>query len=194
MAVKASENYKVYENGKGPKVSTVIRKIIEKDGLYFKDIDGSGEVSKVNDWRLPASERAKAYAEILTTEEKIGQLFISDWRMGKYPAPLSMGSTEIPEYTLDETGILDEAEHTVKNIFGKQYIPGTSTLLKEWWARHIILRVNATPDDLTDYMNLLQAVTEECEHFVPVMATSNSRNEYAEPVFGMNDASGVFAA
>ena len=194
MAVKASDNYKVYENPNGQKVSTVTRKIIEKDGLYFKDIDGTGEVSKVNDWRLPASERAKAYAETLSVEEKIGQLFISDWRMGKYPSPLAMGSTEIPEYTLDESGTLDEAEHTVKNIFGEQYIPGTSKLLKEWWARHIILRANAKPDDLADYMNQLQAVAEECEHFVPVMAASNSRNEYAEPVFGMNDASGIFAS
>ena len=193
MAVKASDNYKVYENPNGKKVSTVTRKIIEKDGLYFKDIDGSGEVSTVNDWRLPAKERAEAYVKLLTPEEKIGQLFISDWRMGKYPSPLTMGSKEIPEYTLDETGILDEAEHTVTNIFGEQYIPGTSKLLKEWWARHIILRANAKPEDLADYLNQLQAVAEECEHFVPVMAASNSRNEYAEPVFGMNDASGIFA-
>uniref|UniRef100_UPI004055AB27 glycoside hydrolase family 3 protein n=1 Tax=Agathobacter sp. TaxID=2021311 RepID=UPI004055AB27 len=194
MAAKASDNFKVYRNPNGPRVSTVSRKIIEKDGLYFKDIDGSGEVSTVNDWRLPAEERAKAYAEMLSVEEKAGQLFISDWRMGKYPSPLSMGSTEIPEYTLDESGTLDEAEHTVKNIFGEQYIPGTSKLLKEWFVRHIILRANAKPDDLADYMNQLQAVSEECEHFVPVMAASNSRNEYAEPVFGMNDASGVFAS
>lgn len=194
MTVKASDHYKVYKNQNGPKISTVTRNVIEKDGLYFKDIDGTGEVSRVNDWRLPAKERAEAYTEILTTEEKIGQLFISDWRMGKYPTPLSMGSREIPEYTLDESGILDEAEHTITNIFGKQYIPGTSKLLKEWWARHIILRANAKPDDLADYMNQLQAVTEECDHFVPVMAASNSRNEYAEPVFGMNDASGIFAS
>lgn len=193
MAVKASDNIKYYENQNGPKISTVERGIIEKDGLYFKDIDGTGEVTAVNDWRLPAKERAKAYAETLTVEEKVGQLFISDWRMGKYPSPLAMGSKEIPEYTLDESGTLDEAEHTVKNIFGEQYIPGTSKLLKEWFARHIILRANAKAEDLADYMNQMQAVAEECEHFVPVMAASNSRNEYAEPVFGMNDASGVFA-
>lgn len=194
MARKASDNIKYYKNQNGPKISTVERGIIEKDGLYFKDIDGTGEETAVNDWRLPAKERAKAYAEALTVEEKIGQLFISDWRMGKYPSPLAMGSTEIPEYTLDESGILDEAEHTVKNIFGEQYLPGTSKLLKEWFARHIILRANAKAEDLADYMNQMQAVAEECEHFVPVMAASNSRNEYAEPVFGMNDASGIFAA
>ena len=81
MAVKASETFKVYENPKGPKISTVSRNVIEKSKLYFKDIDGSGKVSKVNDWRIPAAERAEAYVKQLTLDEKIGQLFISDWSM-----------------------------------------------------------------------------------------------------------------
>lgn len=194
MAEKASKNLKVYSNPGGPDIGTVGRRIIEKDGLYFKDIDGTGEVTAVNDWRLPAKERAGAYVKSLTTEEKIGQLFISDWRMGKYPTPLFMGSKEIPEYTLDESGTLDEAEHTVKTIFGEQLIPGTSTLLKDWFARHIILRANASAVDLTEYLNQLQVVAEECERFVPVSAASNSRNENGEVVFGMNDAAGVFPA
>lgn len=194
MAVKASSNTKYFYNQNGPTISTVTRNVIEKDGLYFKDIDGTGEVSVVNDWRLPAKERAEAYAKALTVEEKIGQLFISDWRMGKYPAPIAMGSKEIPEYTLDESGTLDEAEHRAKTIFGEQYIPGTSTLLKDWFSRHLILRANPTADDMADYLNQLQAVAEECEHFVPVSVASNSRNEHGEVVFGMNDAAGVFPA
>ena len=105
MAKKASDNFKVYENPQGPKVSTVGRKIIEKDGLYFKDIDGTGEVSKVNDWRLPAKERAEAYAKTLSVEEKIGQLFISDWRMGKYVPKIEANSKgEKSEPKLDESG------------------------------------------------------------------------------------------
>ena len=76
MAIKASDNFKVYQNEKGPSVGTLSRKVIEKDGLYFKDIDGTGEVTKVNDWRLSAEERAAAYAEILTVEEKIGQMLL----------------------------------------------------------------------------------------------------------------------
>lgn len=51
MAVKASDNAKFYKNQNGSTIGTLSRKIIEKDGLYFKDIDGTGEVSKVNDWR-----------------------------------------------------------------------------------------------------------------------------------------------
>ena len=68
---KASDNFKVYENENGPKISTVTRNVIQKDKLYFKDIDGTGKVTKVNDWRLPAAERAAAYVKTLTLEEKM---------------------------------------------------------------------------------------------------------------------------
>ena len=71
MAVKASENFKVYKNKKGPTISTVTRKVIEKDKLYFKDIDGTGKLSAVNDWRLPAAQRAAAYVKLLTVDEKL---------------------------------------------------------------------------------------------------------------------------
>lgn len=189
MAQKASDSIRHYHNPSGPTITTFQRKVIEKDGLYFKDIDGSGDVSAVNDWRLSAAERAAAYVKLLTVDEKIGQLFISDWRMGpKYKNARLPGHTPQP----DESGCLDEAEVHQKTIFGEQHLPGTTTLIKDWFVRHTILRDNATPGDLADYLNQLQAVAEECEHFVPVQAASNSRNENGEIVFGMNDAGGIF--
>ncbi len=189
MAKKASDNIRYYHNPNGPTITTVGRKVIEKDGLYFKDIDGSGQVSAVNDWRLRAGERAAAYVKLMSVDEKIGQLFISDWRMGpKYK------NARLPKHVPqpDESGCLDEAEVHQKTIFGEQHLPGTSTLLKDWFARHTILRDNATAEDLADYLNQLQAVAEECVRFVPVSVASNSRNENGEIVFGMNDAGGVF--
>ena len=190
MAKKASDHFKSYVNKNGPTVSTMSRKIIETDGLFFKDIDGSGELSPVNDWRLAPEERAAAYVKLLTLEEKLAQLFISDWRMGpKYPSPRLRGHVAQP----DESGILDDAEVHQKTIFGEQHLPGTTTLLKEWFSRHTILRENANARDLADYLNQLQAVAEECDRFVPVSVASNSRNENGEVVFGMNDAAGVFA-
>ena len=189
MAKKASENIRYFQNPGGPTITTVKRGIIQKDGLYFKDIDGSCEVSAVNDWRLPAAERAAAYVKLMTVDEKIGQLFISDWRMGpKYKNARLSGHVAVP----DESGVLDDAEVHQKTIFGEQHLPGTTTLIKEWFSRHTILRDNATPEDLADYLNQLQAVAEECERFVPVSVASNSRNENGEIVFGMNDAGGVF--
>ncbi|MDD3253597.1 MAG: glycoside hydrolase family 3 N-terminal domain-containing protein [Lachnospiraceae bacterium] len=185
MAKKASENIKYFKNEHGPVIGTVSRNVIEQDGMYFKDIDGSGELKEYDDWRLPAADRARALTRNLTVEEKIGQLFISDWRMG-----LSQEDMD----KRDESGLLDDAEFHGKTIFGEQHLPGTTVLLKKWWARHMILRANPKPDEMADYLNQLQAVAEECSHFVPVSVASNSRNESGEVVFGMNDASGVFAA
>ncbi len=188
MAKKASDNLKYYHNQGGPTIATVSRKVIEKDGLVFKDIDGTGEVTPVNDWRLSPAERAAAYVKTLTTDEKIAQLFISDWRMGpKY------SNSDIHTCIPDESGVLDDATFTGKTIFGAQELPGTTTLIKDWFSRHLILRANPTPEDMADWLNQLHAVAEECEHFVPVQVASNSRNENGEVVFGMNDASGVFA-
>ena len=39
---KASDNIKIYRNPNGPVVSTVNRRVLEQDGLTFKDIDGTG--------------------------------------------------------------------------------------------------------------------------------------------------------
>ena len=189
---KASDNIKVYQNENGATISTVNRPVIEQDGLVFKDIDGSGEVNAVNDWRRPAKERAAAYAKELTVHEKIAQLFVADWRMAKYPSAGPM-AVKIDNPVYDETGILDETEMDQRTIFGMERVVGTTTMLKEKFYRHVILRANATPEDLTDWNNQVNAVAEECDHFIPMEATSNSRNENGELVFGMNDAFGVMA-
>lgn len=75
---KASDNIKIYRNLNGPVVSTVNRRVLEQDGLTFKDIDGTGTLSPVNDWRNSPAERAAAYVKTLSVKEKIAQLFISD--------------------------------------------------------------------------------------------------------------------
>ena len=170
MAKKASDNLKYYHNPNGPTIGTVSRRVIEQDGLTFKDIDGTGEVTPVNDWRLSPAERAAAYVKTLTVDEKIAQLFISDWRMG--PACPAAGHTVVP----DESGVLDDADFNGKTIFGEQHLPGTTTLIKEWFNRHLILRASPSPADMADWLNQLHAVAEECQHFVPVQAASNSRN------------------
>lgn len=185
MVRKASEQVRRYYNEDGPEISTVGRRVIQQDGLYFKDLDGSGKVSAVNDWRLPARQRAAAYAAILSVPEKLGQLFIADWRMGIRQKDPSKR---------DETGLLDEG--TIKkgeNIFAEQDLPSTTDALKGWFVRHFIIRDNVPPHDLADWHNQLHALAEECEHFVPVQTASNSRNENGEVVFGMNDGAGEFA-
>ena len=181
---KASRRFRTVCNPQGPVISTVSRRILESDGLYFKDIDGSGQLKPFDDWRLSPQERAEAYVKELTTEEKIGQLFTSDWHMAEDAQD---------KEKLDPTGLLDEGTFVKKNIFGELHLPGTHELLKEWWARHLIFRANPSVEAMTDFFNELHAVAEECPHFIPVQCLSNSRNENGEVVFGMNDSVGLFA-
>lgn len=185
MAVKASDRVKFYKNKNGATVGGCDRKVFEVDGLYFKDIDGSGEFKDFDDWRNSPVQRAQSYVKVLNTDEKIGLLFASDWRMGL---------DQEDKTKLDESGVLDEGELVnAKTIFGIQNLPSTSVAIKEWFARHLIFRKNPSPKDLVDWVNQLNAKAEECEHFVPVEIISNSRNENGETIFGMNDATGVFA-
>lgn len=106
---KASQRIKIYQNPNGQRVSTVDRRVFTQDGLTFKDIDGSGSLTAVNDWRNAPAERAAAYVQQLTVKEKIAQLFISDWRMAKYPMTGPMAAMyKDMERKSDEYGILDE--------------------------------------------------------------------------------------
>ena len=51
--------------------------LIEKDGLYFKDLARTGELLPYEDWRLPVEARAKDLAERLTVEEIAGLMLYS---------------------------------------------------------------------------------------------------------------------
>ncbi len=190
MSKKASDNVKYYKNENGPVIGVVSKDAIEKDGEYYKNIDGTGLVTEVNDWHKSPKERAEAYVKVLTVDEKIAQLSISDWRMGpKYPTAYIQGHEAVP----DESGLLDEAGISGETIFGNQELPGTTELIKDWFNRRMILRADAAPGDMADWLNQMQSVAEECDHFIPIEVASNSRNENAELVFGMNDAFGTLA-
>ena len=75
-AKKATEMIRYYKNPNGPTIGVTAKDVIESDGLYFKDLNGDGTLNTYKDWRKTPSERAKALAEELSSEEKIGLLFI----------------------------------------------------------------------------------------------------------------------
>lgn len=182
---KATDKIRYYNNENGPVIGVTGRDAICVDGMYFRDINGDGELNVYKDWRNAPSARAKALVQELTLDEKIGQLFLSSWKMGQEQEDKAF---------VDETGLLDEKPvEKGSSIFAVESTVGTTETIKEWKIRNFILRSNPKPDELADWMNQLNSVAEECSHFIPVLMVSNSRNENGEVVFGMNDASGVFA-
>ena len=54
-------------------------KIIEEDGLAFKDLNQNGSLDVYEDWRKPAQERAQSLAEQMKGEEKALMLAHGGW-------------------------------------------------------------------------------------------------------------------
>src|SRR3954447_22238829 len=71
---------KYVENNGGPTLgysTTSGVKIIEKDGLFFKDLNKDGKIDKYEDWRLSPEERAKDLASKMTIEQIAGLMLYS---------------------------------------------------------------------------------------------------------------------
>ena len=183
---KASANIRFYKNENGPVIGVTVRPVIEKDGLYFRDLTGDGRLAPYKDWRNTPAVRAASLAAELSADEKIGMLFVNSWKMGIYQEDRTK---------VDESGLLnEEIVEQDESIFNVEKTYGTTYTLKEMGIRHFILRQNPGPGELADWINQLNMVAEGTGHAQPVMVLSNSRNEHGEIVFGMNDAAGVFAA
>jgi hypothetical protein len=56
-------------------------KLVEADGLQFKDLNHNGQLDKYEDWRLTPEERSQDLLSKMTLEEKAVMLLIADMRM-----------------------------------------------------------------------------------------------------------------
>ena len=70
-------NIKFFKNDNGPTIGVNTAQVVEKDGLYFKDHEGTGELLPYEDWRLTARQRATDLASRLTVEEIAGLMMYS---------------------------------------------------------------------------------------------------------------------
>ena len=195
MAPQASQTFRRVKNPNGACVSTVSRTLIEQDGLTLQRHSTAAAWSAaVNDWRLPAAERAKAYAKTLTIHEKIAQLFVADWRMAKYPRRRPERPPKLKTRFTMKPAWLDEdrmrcRDHLWQTASDRHDPDAQRKFLPPC---HSARQRHPRPT-WADWINQVNAVCEECDHFIPMSATSNSRNENGELVYGMNDAFGVLA-
>lgn len=85
---KTEYGFNLVENKNGPTLGYCPDsgvKIIEKDGLYFKDFLGDGELLPYEDWRLPAEERAEDLGKRLSVEQVAGLMCFSAHQFGIKP-------------------------------------------------------------------------------------------------------------
>ncbi|MGX1163158.1 beta-glucosidase [Arthrobacter sp. SLBN-100] len=73
MSSQGAENDKS-PDGQSPPVAARSAQIIQVDGLEFRDLDGSGDLTPYEDWRLSPAKRAEDLAGRLNLAQKAGQL------------------------------------------------------------------------------------------------------------------------
>lgn len=153
-------------------LSTRVKPTIEVDGLTFRDLDGDGELTPYEDWRLSPQERAADLVARMSPEEKIGLMVITSRPMGI--------SQHNPEQTSHD-GLLDEQFIPIKidpHTSAGLPFEGTTAMIKDLGIRHFIMREEPAGSSIANWINAMQEVAEETRWGIPVIVAANSKNEF----------------
>ncbi len=138
--------------------------IIEKDGLFFKDLERTGELLPYEDWRLAAWERACDLAKRLSVEEIAGLMLYSTHQMvpsratGSFPG--TYGGKDYDEAGVEPYALSDQQKEFIR----KEHI------------RHILLTSVETAEISAKWHNELQKMAEKLPHGIPVNLSSDPRH------------------
>lgn len=152
-------------------LSSRVKLIIEVDGLRFRDLDGDGELTPFEDWRLSPAERAADLVARMSPEEKLGLMVITSRPMG-----ISQHNKEFTSHD----GVLDEQYLPIKlDPHTSAGIPfeGTMQMISELNIRHFILREEPTGSRIATWINTMNEVAEDSRWGIPVIVAANSKNE-----------------
>lgn len=139
-------------------------RILEQDGLLFKDLSKDGKLDKYEDWRLPAEERAKDLASKMTIEQIAGLMLYSShqnvpaasggWFSGTYGGKSYEESGAKPwEMTDEQMGFL-----------AKDHL------------RHILVAAVESPEVAARWNNQVQAFVEGVGLGIPANNSSDPRH------------------
>lgn len=152
------------QNPGGPRIGTTSAPILETDGLYFKDLEGTGTLLPYEDWRLPPEVRARDLASRLTVEEIAGLMLYSSHQMVPAPAEGPFTGTYGGK-TLEESGAAPTALTDQQKKF-----------LREDHLRHVLAMGLQNAAIAAGWNNELQAFAEALPHGLPVNISSDPRN------------------
>ncbi|WP_163537964.1 glycoside hydrolase family 3 N-terminal domain-containing protein [Gracilibacillus sp. YIM 98692] len=138
--------------------------LIEQDGLYFKDLNKSGDLEPYKDWRLSAEERAKDLASKLSIEEIAGLMLYS--RHQSIPA-----ATRGPFVSTYDGKTFDESDAKAWELSDQQ----KEFLVKDH-LRHVLVTTVETPETAAKWNNHVQALVEGIGHGIPANNSSDPRH------------------
>lgn len=156
------------QNPDGPTLGSVSAPILERDGLFFKDLEGAGTLLPYEDWRLTPGERAADLAARLTVEEIAGLMMYSAHQM----VPAVPDGPFVGTYggkTLEESGAEPWALTDQQKAF-----------LEHDRVRHVLAAEIRDAGVAARWNNEMQAFTEKLPHGLPVNISTDPRHGAAD--------------
>jgi beta-glucosidase len=171
-----------------PKLGYRSAKLVEADGLQFKDLNRNGQLDRYEDWRLSPAERSKDLLGRMSVEEKVGMMLIADMRMQNESFMLASSGQSKPI----TSGFNEEDVVSGKNQFTGEPLPikvmsavGTTKGILKHKLRHFIWRTTTAPaDTMARWANKVQALAESDSLGIPVLFASNPRNHITSGALG----------
>jgi beta-glucosidase len=154
-----------------PTISSRVKRTIEMDGLVFRDLDGDGQLTPFEDWRLSPAQRAADLVARMSPDEKIGLMVITSRPMG-----ISQRNKELTSHD----GALDEQHLPIKlDSHTSAGIPfeGTTEMISHLHIRHFIMREEPSGSRIATWINAMNEVAETSRWGIPVIVAANSKNE-----------------
>ena len=163
------EGYLLLKNPGGPELGYAPdTPIIEKDGLYFNDLAGTGELAPYEDWRLDPETRARDLAARLSIPQIAGLMLYSSHQMVPSFSGGPFGGTYGGK-AFEESG----AEPWALTDQQKQF-------LGEDGIRHVLAMKLRDPKTAARWNNAMQAFVEKQPYGIPVNTSSDPRHGAGE--------------
>lgn len=163
-----------------PVINSRVVKILQIDGLLFKDLNKNNKLDVYEDWRRPIEERAGDLVAQMTVEEKAGLMVGPTLPMGP--------GGSVSEQAGYGTNPFNPGGPITLNT------PATTDALLRLHIRQFINRVNIAPGTMANWLNAVQQIAESSRLGVPVLFVTNPRNHYgAQAAFGMIEAGNAFS-
>lgn len=157
-------NIKFYKNENGPTIGVANRSIIEKDGCFFRDLEGTGELLPYEDWRLDVETRLADLVSRMSVREIAGLMMYS-------PHQMVPGLTFGPfQYTYGGKSF-EESGAKPWNLTDQQ-----KKFLSEDGIRHVLLMRFSGVDTVVKWNNEMQSYVEALPHGIPIAFSSDPRH------------------
>ena len=140
-------------------------KLIEKEGLFFKDLSRDGVLYPYTDWRLTPEERAEDLVGRLSLDQMIGLMLHSSHQFVPAISNIYFGTTTYEGKEREEIGA------PVYALTDKQVDKISNANL-----RHMLVASVRTPEDAARWNNNLQFLAEKMLFGIPISLSSDPRH------------------